>query len=86
MQQVSMSEAQSLNGQSRRMSIESLALHLNIPGLLNISLEDALNLDYMRLKDIFGISETDYMRLKSYRNQLLNMTAPEHELGECVES
>jgi hypothetical protein len=51
-----------------RLSLESMAVHLNIPGLLNVSLADALEMDFKRLKESCGITEEEYLRLKRYKS------------------
>jgi hypothetical protein len=52
---------------NHRMSIESLAVHLDLPNLLNVSLADALEMDFKRLKESCGITEEEYMRLERYK-------------------
>jgi hypothetical protein len=63
-----------LNGdsvsRSNRFSLESLAMHLDIPKLLNVSLVDAMEMDYNRLKEACGISAEEFIRLKRYRTSL----------------
>jgi hypothetical protein len=51
-----------------QMSLETMAVHLNIPGLLNVSLADALEMDFKRLKESCAITEEEYLRLKRFKS------------------
>jgi hypothetical protein len=51
----------------RRLSLESLAVHLDLAKLLNVSLADAMDLDFARLKESCGITDEEFIRLKRYR-------------------
>jgi hypothetical protein len=53
------------------LSLESLALELNIPQLMNCKdLESALAMNFNELKESHGISNEEYMRLKKYKTGL----------------
>jgi hypothetical protein len=55
----------------KALSLESLALELNIPQLMNCKdLESALAMNFNELKENHGISNEEYMRLKKYKNDL----------------
>jgi hypothetical protein len=53
---------------SRVLSLESLAVELDIPSLMNVKdLETALAMPFKELKENHGVSNDEYMRLKKYK-------------------
>jgi hypothetical protein len=59
-----------VSSRSRTMSLESLAMHLDIPKLLNVSFIDAMQMDFQSLKLCCGLSEVEFIRLKRYRTSI----------------
>jgi hypothetical protein len=60
---------------SKVLSLESLALHLDIPTLMDCkNLESALAMDVNELKEKVGISYEEFMRLKKYKAGLKNLS------------
>jgi hypothetical protein len=55
---------------AQRLSLESLAVHLDIPKLFSLSLQEAMEADFKRLKDLIGITELEFMKLKRYRTSV----------------
>jgi hypothetical protein len=52
------------------MSLESLSGHLDIPNLLQVSLADALEMDFGQLEESCGITEEEYLRLMLYKRSI----------------
>ncbi|ORY38894.1 hypothetical protein BCR33DRAFT_788734 [Rhizoclosmatium globosum] len=57
----------------RRMSLESLALHLQIPNLLNVKggIDEVMNSDHQQLSSKYGITNEEFIKIKGYK-KLMN--------------
>ncbi|KAJ3028761.1 UNVERIFIED_CONTAM: hypothetical protein HDU68_000959 [Siphonaria sp. JEL0065] len=57
---------------ARRLSLESLALELNIPKLLEVKggPDEVLNTDHQYLHDRYGVTNEEFMRIKAYKKSL----------------
>ncbi|KAJ3386253.1 hypothetical protein HDU84_001706 [Entophlyctis sp. JEL0112] len=71
--------AKTLSPPTRHLSIESLALKLNIPKLLNVSegVPGVLELPYSELRDRYGITGEEFLKIKAHRKELEKEKNPE---------
>ncbi|KAJ3076834.1 hypothetical protein HDU98_011695 [Podochytrium sp. JEL0797] len=57
---------------SRRLSLESLALQIQVPKLLDVrgGIDEVMVLDHQQLRDRYGITNEEYMRIKAYKKSI----------------
>ncbi|KAJ3028760.1 UNVERIFIED_CONTAM: hypothetical protein HDU68_000958 [Siphonaria sp. JEL0065] len=57
---------------ARRLSLESLALEIHVPKLLDVQggLDEVMKADHKQLQEKYGITSEEYMRLKAYKKSI----------------